>query len=109
MIDSNMWIKRLIFLAMMLSLSGCWLVFKPDIRQGNIIDSDKVNSIRVGMTPQQVIAIMGNPVMINPFTDNRLIYVYSLQPGHGKFMAKQLIVNFSAGRVTSYNTAGQYP
>ncbi len=102
-------IKQIFLLSLMLALSGCWLVYKPDIRQGNLIEPKNVDKIKVGMSVPEVIQIMGYPVMVNPFPDNRLIYVYSLQPGHGEFMAKQLIIYFAEGRVTNYSTAGHYP
>lgn len=101
--------KRLLILlaltAVGVSLSGCWFIYKPDIKQGNILTPQKVHAIKPGMTKEQVVAILGNPILVNVFLDNQMIYVYTLQPGHGKFQAQQLRVYFTNGLVTSYTSS----
>ena len=88
-----------------LGLSGCWFVYKPDIKQGNILTTHQVAQIRPGMTKEQIIAIFGNPVLVNVFADNQMIYVYTIQPGHGNFKAQQLRIYFSNGKVTQYTSS----
>lgn len=100
--------KRLIIFLILacgcFSLSGCYFVYKPDIKQGNILTPKKVNAIRPGMTKEQVIDLLGNPILVNAFGDNQLIYVYTIKPRHGPFRAQQLRVYFSHGRVTHYTS-----
>jgi outer membrane protein assembly factor BamE len=87
------------------SLSGCWFIYKPDIKQGNILTMQKVHAIQPGMNKDQVIGILGNPILVNVFADNQMIYVYTIQPGHGHFQAQQLRIYFANGRVTSYTSS----
>ncbi|MBU2710602.1 outer membrane protein assembly factor BamE [Zooshikella harenae] len=56
-------------------------VYKIDIQQGNIITQDMVNQLRPGMTKQQVRFILGSPLLIDSFNQERWDYVYSFQPG----------------------------
>ncbi len=85
-----------------LLLSGCALVYKPDIKQGNILNPEKIREIKPGMDQGQVIQLMGNPVLVNLFNDNQMVYVYTISPGHGQFKAQQLRIYFSNGQVTHY-------
>lgn len=100
-------IKKYILLAMIsipLCLGGCRLVYKPDIKQGNIITIKQLQKLHPGMTKAEVINILGNPVLINLFNKDQLIYVYTLQPGHAPFQKQQLRVYFSDGLLTHFTT-----
>ncbi len=96
-------LRRLLFLFLLASLlTGCWFIYKPDIKQGNILTPQKVNAIRPGMTREEVTSLLGTPVLVNAFNDNQLIYVYTIQPGHGNFKAQQVYIYFENGHVTKY-------
>lgn len=101
--------KQLLFLGLLgslsISLSGCWFIYKPDIKQGNILNTRKVAAIHPGMTKEQVVALLGNPILANVFADNQMIYVYTIQPGHGEFQAQQLRIYFVNGQVTRYTSS----
>jgi outer membrane protein assembly factor BamE len=86
-------------LIMMCALSGC--VHKMDIEQGNIVTQEMVNRIHTGMTMQQVKDIMGDPVLLNTFADNRVDYVYTFSPGYGNMAEKYITLTFSRGRLRS--------
>ena len=69
-------------------ISGCStiasdvpFVYEIDIDQGNVVDQDMVNQLRPEMTKRQVIYIMGSPLLVDPFSNNRWDYIYSEQPG----------------------------
>ncbi len=94
---------ELVFLA--LSLSGCWFIYRPDIKQGNILNTRQVAAIHQGMSSDQIVALLGNPILVNVFADNQMIYVYTIQPGHGDFHAEQLRIYFVNGRVTQYTSS----
>jgi outer membrane protein assembly factor BamE len=103
-----MWLKRILFFGTLAvigaSLSGCWFIFKPDIKQGNVLSVKKVNALHPGMTKEQVTALLGAPVLVNVFAPDQMIYVYTIQPGHGKFQAQQLRIYFEKGRLTHYTS-----
>jgi outer membrane protein assembly factor BamE len=51
-------------------------VYKLDINQGNYITQDMVDKLKEGQTKQQVRLILGTPLLVSAFRDNRWDYVY---------------------------------
>lgn len=73
---------RLLSLTLLfLSLTAC---FKPEIRQGNFLTADSIALLKPGMTQQQVAAIMGRPMVQDPFHQQRWDYVRWVNPNDGK-------------------------
>jgi outer membrane protein assembly factor BamE len=62
------------------SISGC--VYRPTIQQGNLLQLDEIDQVKVGMTRSQVRYVLGTPMISDPFEPNRWDYVYTLQKGH---------------------------
>jgi len=93
--------KSLICILMMLVLSSCsyLTIRKPIIEQGNIITSEDTSKLHVGMSYDQVIAILGDPVLENVFTPNRKEYVYIYQGGPNKPIEKHMALIFNQGRL----------
>lgn len=63
-------------LLLSLLLSGCVLLYVPEIHQGNIVSQDRFELVEVGMTKTQVIAILGTPLIQDAFHSNRFDYLY---------------------------------
>ena len=91
---------RIVALVLTLSfLGGCsweWLpfVYRQDIHQGNVITQEMVDQLKPGMTQRQVSYIMGTPLLIDPFHDERWDYVYSNQPGDEPRVQKNITLIF---------------
>lgn len=71
-------------LALATILTSCALprVYKVTVQQGNVITQQMVDSLKPGMTREQVAYVMGEPVIKNPFDQDRWDYVYTLRvPG----------------------------
>lgn len=78
-------LTKIFYFLIALHLTGCsWILYKPDIQQGNIISQDNIAQLKIGMTVDQVRYIMGTPLLDNTFEPNRWDYVYTLQPGKGR-------------------------
>jgi outer membrane protein assembly factor BamE len=90
-------IISLIFLSSL--LSGCFIVHKMNIEQGNVFNQAEVSRLHPGMSREQVKEIMGNPVMVNIFSNNREDYVYTNQPGHENITIKRVTCVFEGGRL----------
>jgi outer membrane protein assembly factor BamE len=60
-------------------LAGC--VHRIDIQQGNFLDTEDIDRIAVGMTRVQVRALLGTPMVADPFQGARWDYVYYLKKG----------------------------
>lgn len=61
------------------ALSGC--VHRINIQQGNFLDKEDIDRVAVGMTRVQVRALLGTPMVADPFVSNRWDYVYYLKMG----------------------------
>ena len=57
------------------------LLHKIDIQQGNVVDQKMLDQLKPGMDKKQVKFIMGTPVLIDPFHNERWEYIYSFQEG----------------------------
>jgi len=51
-------------------------VYKLDINQGNYLSQDMVDRLKVGQTKQQVRQLLGTPLLVSAFRENRWDYVY---------------------------------
>jgi outer membrane protein assembly factor BamE len=60
-------------------LTGC--VHRIDIQQGNFLDTEDIDRIAVGMTRVQVRALLGTPMVADPFQGARWDYVYYFKKG----------------------------
>lgn len=58
-------------------------VYKIDVNQGNYLAQDQVVRLKVGQTRAQVRQLLGTPLLVSAFRDNRWDYVYELAQ-HGR-------------------------
>lgn len=82
-------------------------VHKMDIEQGNVINQSMINQIHVGMSEQQVKEILGTPLLLNTFNDNRVDYVYTFKAGNQPAMENYVTLTFRNGRLKDYNRTVQ--
>lgn len=73
-------LRSLLLLAMTLlgalAASGC--VHRIPIQQGNFLDREDLDRVAVGMTRVQVRALLGTPMIADPFHQERWDYFYYL-------------------------------
>lgn len=60
------------------ALSGCGIVYKVDVNQGNLVEKAMVESLKPGMTKRQVALVMGTPSIQTPFDQDRWDYAASI-------------------------------
>ena len=82
-----------------LSLTGCgvfdWLVYKPDISQGNYMEPQQVEKLRIDMTKAQTEFVLGRPVLRDSFANDTWYYVYHFKSGRdASIIHKELILHF---------------
>jgi outer membrane protein assembly factor BamE len=76
-------------------------VYKLDVQQGNIISQDMVNQLKPGMNKRQVRFIMGTPLLMDSFNDNRWDYFYSLKNDEDEFSQERLTLFFSEDKLVN--------
>lgn len=90
-----------VFLSLSLSACSSW-VFRIDIPQGNFLDDRDVEKLRIGMTKEQVIFVLGRPVVKDSFDHDVFYYVYEMKRGmksRGEDFKKELIVHFEDDKI----------
>ncbi len=83
-----------------LSLSGCsflydTFVYQIDITQGNYIDDGKIAQLQIGMSQEQVIFILGSPMLIDQFDSSKWYYIRYIKPGGEDIQQEQVLLVFA--------------
>lgn len=94
-------------LAGCLLLGGCLHPYQPDIQQGNVITPQMRSQLHVGMSKEQVLDLLGDPVLTNLFNDNHWPYVFTYQHSGGRITKKQMDLYFQNDRLIRIQ--GNYP
>ena len=76
--------KLVVIIVLSIVMTGCQLLpenaqlrsYRVLVQQGNVIDESKIDSLKINMTKEQVIFLLGEPVVNNIFNKNRWDYVY---------------------------------
>ncbi|MBO1520631.1 outer membrane protein assembly factor BamE [Oceanisphaera pacifica] len=105
-----MQLKTLILpLLLTLPVTGCSLVYKVDIPQGNYIESKQVEKLRQGMSQEQVRYLLGSPMSLDGFNKDRWVYLYYFKAGHEAPEQQELILNFDNNALISVGGDYQEP
>jgi len=83
-------------------LFGVFSPYRPDVQQGNFISQEMVAQLRVGMTPDQVRFVLGTPLLMDMFHENRWDYPFRLQKGNGEITSSHVVVFFENNRVARF-------
>ncbi len=96
--------KSVVFIFIALMLTACSrsydggynlpLLYKIDIQQGNVIEQEMIDKLKPGMDKNQVKFIMGTPVLIDPFHNDRWEYIYSFQKGGNVREQRHITLHF---------------
>ena len=98
---------RLLFLVFILLTSSC--VYTLDIQQGNILDQKEIDKLRPGLSKNQVIFVLGSPVVDDSFSDDRWMYLYSYtNENRGVNRTKRLELFFKDDLLVSANGFDDY-
>lgn len=60
-----------------------------------MVDQEMINKLRPGMDKKQVKHIMGTPLIIDPFHNDRWDYLYSFEPGKGEREQRRITLYFN--------------
>jgi outer membrane protein assembly factor BamE len=76
-------------------MTGC--VYRPPIQQGNLLQYEDIEQVKVGMTRSQVRYLLGTPMVSDPFEPDRWDYVYTLQVSRTSRVDRAHVVVFFEG------------
>ena len=93
--------KLLLVAALAATTAGCGILYKQPIYQGNLIEKAAADQLAVGMSRQQVQALLGTPSVADPFHHDRWDYVASERTGRiGRTQVKDLTLWFDGDSLT---------
>jgi outer membrane protein assembly factor BamE len=89
------------------TLSGCGLVYRIDVQQGNYVTQDLVDRLKPGMTKAEVKQILGTPLLIDVFHANRWDYYFSNVKGGKAQDRSRISVFFENDKVARFTGGGR--
>ena len=93
-----------VFLLVSISLiSSCasWLpnAHRLDVTQGNEIKRETLDKIHIGMKKSEITAIIGNPMLKDPFHANRWDYIYRFVAGREQAKQSRVTLFFEGNEL----------
>ncbi len=88
---------------------GFFRPYRPDIQQGNFVSREMVAQLKPGMTQDQVIFLLGTPLLSDIFHAERWDYAFRLQKGNGEITTSRVTVFFKDNLVSSFEGGGDLP
>jgi outer membrane protein assembly factor BamE len=88
---------------------GIFSPYRPDVQQGNFVSREMVAQLKVGMTPDQVVFLLGTPLLNDVFHGQRWDYPFRMQKGNGEITTSHVTVFFENSRVSRVEGGGDLP
>ncbi len=74
-------------------------VYRLSIQQGNIIDQDQIDKLKLGMNKKQVTFVLGTPLAKDIFDSDHWEFSYTMMPPRAKTITKKLVVLFKQDKL----------
>ena len=87
--------------------SGCGVLYRQPIYQGNLLDKVAVDQLQQGMDKRQVMTLLGTPSVRDPFHHDRWDYIASRRTGRsGPTEVKNMTIWFENNALSKWE--GEY-
>ncbi|MCE5359458.1 outer membrane protein assembly factor BamE [Candidatus Igneacidithiobacillus taiwanensis] len=77
-----------------LGLGAC-SIYRVDVQQGNVIGQKELDQVHKGMDQAEVRAILGSPLLDNPWQKDEWVYSYSNKPAYSGTTVRNIILHFN--------------
>lgn len=81
---------------------GIFRPYRPDIQQGNFVSQEMVAQLKPGLTQDQVVFLLGTPLLTDVFHSDRWDYAFRMQKGNGEITTSRVTVFFKDKLVSSF-------
>jgi len=88
---------RYLFIALIAVLTlntGCKLIYKQNVQQGNAHEQEDLDQIQLGMSKKQVAYLLGTPAIQDPFHQDRWDYISMLSRRGGEPVRRLVTLTF---------------
>ena len=82
-----------------LGMSAC--IYRIDIQQGNLLEEAAIEQAEVGMTKNQIVFLLGTPMVTDTFHEDRWDYTYYLRRGRSREVERRWLIVYFDGDVVS--------
>jgi outer membrane protein assembly factor BamE len=79
------------------SVTGCGLIYKQNIQQGNALEQEDLDQLYIGMNERQVLFVLGTPSIKDPFQPSRWDYVQTFSRRGGEPVQRTVTLRFDEG------------
>jgi len=97
----------------LLSTLGCSYLppipYRIDVQQGNVVTEEMTETLKPGMTKPQVMFVMGSPLIVDAFRQNRWDYVYIFREAGRLTEQKRLTLFFEDDILATIENHQVYP
>lgn len=95
--------KLVLVLSVALVTTGCGIVYRQPIYQGNLLEKSAVDQLQAGMSKQQVSLLLGTPSIADPFHHQRWDYAATQRVNRvGRTEGKNLTLWFEGDALTKW-------
>ena len=77
--------------------SGCGLIYKQNIQQGNALEQEDLDELYIGMNQRQVLFVLGTPSVKDPFHTDRWDYVQTFSRRGNEPVMRTVTLRFEDG------------
>lgn len=81
-------------LAVLTLNTGCKLIYKQNVQQGNAHEQDDLDQVELGMSKKQVSYLLGTPAIHDPFHQDRWDYISMLSRRGGEPVRRLVTLTF---------------
>jgi outer membrane protein assembly factor BamE len=89
--------------------SGCGLIYKQNIQQGNALEAEDLDQLYIGMNKRQVLFVLGSPSIHDPFEAERWDYVQTFSRRGEDMVQRTVTLRFEADLLTEMIGVDQTP
>ena len=93
---------RLLFCTVITTLvsTGCGLIYKQNIQQGNAIEQEDLDELYEGMNKRQVLFVLGTPSVMDSFNQDRWDYVQTFSRRGSNMVMRTVTLKFENDLLT---------
>lgn len=84
----------------LLLLTGCNILYKQNIQQGNALEQEDLDQLEIGMSKNQVAFLLGTPALQDPFHQDRWDYLSSFARRGGDPVRRLVTLKFEDDTLT---------
>lgn len=86
--------------------SGCNLIYKQNVQQGNALEQEDLDQVELGMSKKQVSFLLGTPAIADPFHQDRWDYISMFSRRGGEPVRRLVTLTFKADQLVHTDGIG---